>query len=271
MQDDDNTVANPEELETDVSAGGEPAPESEATTEPEPSEAPEPGESDESTEADEPLAASDDEPNKPRNRVQERIDQLTAQKRDLEARLAAREAEFARLNQPREEIDPYDWDAQERERIRSAVQETRAGEILAQAQVEQQQASAVQQQVFNAKIDAARDSIPDIDNALNQFYSLPVDDFTAGFIAESDRAPQIAVYLGRNPAEAIQLNSMHPVHRGVALARLEAKLQAAPKAKKVSTAPAPAKSLGGGASPSARDPNSMSTEEYRKWRMGSGA
>ncbi len=65
----------------------------------------------------------------------------------------------------------------------------------------------------------------------------------ADAIRELSRGPEIAYYLGRNPAEASRIASLPPVSQATAIARLEARIDA-PQAS-VSKAPEPVGTLSG--------------------------
>lgn len=207
----------------------------------------------------------DDEQKQRRRRYQERIDQLTAQKRVAEARLAEMEVRYRTLlkepDVPRDRELSYD--EQENLRLRQVVRSERAEDVRSEAAQTAAQARQARLEMFQAKVESVADRMPDL---AQKFSAVPVSEFAADFIAESERAAELAYYLGSNPHEAHRIASLPVPRQGVELARLESKLQAAPAVRKVSQAPNPPRIVdGGSAAPQAKSPSEMTEAEYSDW------
>jgi hypothetical protein len=201
---------------------------------------------------------------KPKSRFQERIDRLTAEKREAEARARAAEERLTKLQQPLEVPKDRDltFDEQENLRVKQAYREARADDVASEAQESAARAAQARQQMFEAKVEAVADRMPDLKD---KFYSVPCSQFAADFIAESEKAAEIAYFLGSNPHEASRISKLPDTRQAVELARLEARLNAAPQVRKTSAAPNPPPTVGGGASPGPKDPSTMSMAEYNEW------
>lgn len=209
---------------------------------------------------------------KPKSRFQERIDRLTAERHAADARALAAEEKLRRLQQPLEIPKDRDLTFEEQEsiRIRQAFREERAAETEQEAVREREEAFLKRKQTFEAKAEAVADRMPDL---LERFSAVPVSHFAADFIAESEKTAELAYYLGSNPHEAQRIASLPVTRQAVELARLEARLNAAPQVRKTSAAPNPPPTVGGGASPGPKDPSTMSMAEYSEWykKRGKGA
>lgn len=186
-----------------------------------------------------------------RNRAQERINELTQKRHDAERRAAAAEAELARLRKPLSaKADATD---EERDRVasRQAYREEMAENAEANVSEAARQAGELRRQVFEAKVEAVKDRSPD---ALAKFYAVPCSPMMADYLAESDKAGELAAHLGGNPHEARRIAELPPARQAIELAKLEGRLQAAPEVRRISQAPAPSETrLKGGSSPPAFD------------------
>ncbi len=211
-------------------------------------------------------------PKKPKVPFSERISQIHAAKKQAEAEAAMARQEAQRLrdeldklrSQPRDQMPFEDQDAL---RVREAVKLERLEEKQAEAQFREQLAVQARSATFQAKVEAAAERMPDL---VEKFSRVPLSEQAADLIAESDRAAEIAYYLGNNPQEAHEIYRL-PAHlQGARIARIEARLSAAPSVRKVSQAPSPPPALSGASSPGVKDPGTMSMEEYAKWRKASG-
>ena len=244
-----------------------PAPATETT--PESTPAPETESSQAEATSDETSAeAPVDEPEKeekPKSRFQERIDNLTRQKyeaerrsRDLEEKLKMYES------RPVEEVDEDDYEAIERARQRQVYREEQKFEVDYEVNRVKQEAIQAQGELFRAKVDAARDRIPDLMESLAVFADCPISDDSAAIIADSPKAAEIAHFLGRNPDKALELYRMSPVQQGHELARIEHRVTL--PAKKASSAPPPPATIKSTAAIQAKDPSEMTASEYVAWR-----
>jgi hypothetical protein len=201
---------------------------------------------------------------KPKSRFQERIDRLTAEKRDAEARARAAEERLTKLQQPLEVPKDRDltFDEQESLRIRQAFRQERAAETEQEAIRGREEVFLKRKETFEAKAAAVADRMPDL---LERFSAVPVSHFAADFIAESEKTAELAYYLGSNPHEAQRIASLPVTRQAIELARLESKIQAAPQVRKTSAAPNPPPTVGGGASPGPKSYSDMSMAEYNEW------
>lgn len=207
----------------------------------------------------------DPEAEERRKGARERIAQLTALHRQEQALNASLRAELARLRQPITNVD-RDQLSPEQEAalsVREAVRAESAAQTEARAQAQAIQSAQIRTAIWEAKVEAARDRFPDMDQAMAVFDSLPITEVEADIIAESDKAAELTYYLGKNPHEALALQRM-PVHmRAAHLARLEAKVSVPPK--RTSTAPPPVPTVTGATAPGGFDPNAASAADYSAW------
>jgi hypothetical protein len=201
---------------------------------------------------------------KGKSRFQERIDDLTAARRDAERRAAAAEARALQLQQQLKPPGPNaSLEEQDDYRVERAVVKARADELTHEARTAQQEAVQKTFDTFAAKAEAVADRMPGL---VDKFCALPeVSPVMAGFVAESDKGAEVAFHLAQNPNEATRISRLSPAHQGIELARLEGKLSVAPQIRKVSTAPSPPPTVAGNPSPASRDPHEMSQAEYNEW------
>lgn len=200
--------------------------------------------------------------------LQSQISDLTAQKRGLERDIQAQIRQAKALeNQWKQasNVDPANFEANESARTQRAVIGVQHGLVQEQAAETARRIAENRGATFMAKVDAARERIPDIDTTLRSFASLPVSDVAADLIAESDKSVEIANYLGRNPHEAHRIAQMHPAYQGAEIARIEARVSAMPM-KRISQAPAPVSTVSGGSGNPSPDLGSLSMKDYIKAR-----
>jgi hypothetical protein len=219
--------------------------------------------------AGEPAAAKPDgeqgeSKEKPKTRFQERIDELTASRREAERRAAAAEARAAELARKLQPPGPQaSLEEQDDYRLRKVLNESRAEELHSEAQTAKAEAAQRTFDTFVAKAEAIADRMPGL---VDMFCALPeVSPVMAGFVAESDKGAEVAFHLAQNPQEATRIARLSPAHQGIELARLEGRLSVAPQVRKVSTAPSPPPTVTGNPSPASRDPHEMSQAEYNEW------
>ena len=213
-------------------------------------------------------AATEQQTPKP-SRAAERISQIYAQKKSAETQ---RDYAFAEVQRLREELEKRpqvaadDFAGQEEERLRRVVKTERLDQTVTDANRAHQQVVAARDATFSAKIDAARDRIPDLGPALETFFQLPLSNVAADFIVDSDKAAEIAYYLAKNPNEAVHIARLRPIDQGIALARIESRVTASPP-KRLSQAPAPVQTVSGGVAGNASaDLGSMAFADYEKAR-----
>lgn len=191
---------------------------------------------------------------KPRGGFQKRIGELTAKNRDLERRLAE-------VNAPKGG-DQGDTDAPKRESFASyeeyidartehrakqtfaSLERSRAEQAVAEARDERLSAFGLE---MNA--DAAED--PAFQKAWATVAGdskFPVSEAMFEFVSESDDPHSVIEWLAANRAEAAKLYSASPAQVARALARVEAKIAAAPPAR-TPQAPPPPPTVGGRSTP----------------------
>ncbi len=211
-----------------------------------------------------------DTPEKPKVPFKDRFSQVYAQKKQAEAEAMMARAEAQQLRRELAEmrskpLDQMPYEDQDDLRVRAAIKEERLAEKESEAQRREWQAHDARAATFQAKVSEALPRMPDL---VEVFSTIPLSDFAADLIAESEKAAEIAYYLGKNPQIARNIYQQPPHLQGAEIARIEARVSAAPTVRKTSKAPAPAPLLGGSSSPGVKDPADMSMEEYSAWRAG---
>lgn len=177
--------------------------------------------------------AHDAEPARPKKSAKERIDELT-----WKAREAERQAEYWREQatrpQPAQEAqyepEPDDYSPQ-------AIAVRVRAEIKAEQEAEKLQARRTEILAASGEREGAKLFFTDP--------TLPVTREMADVVMASDRAGDLAEYLGRNRDEATRIADMPPHMQGRELARIEQRFAAAPKGKTATDAPIPAPTVRG--------------------------
>ena len=245
----------------------------------------------ESSEATEPESTSaSDEPKKAKG-VQKRLDELTKQREDAKREAEAERNEKLRLlalleerkAAPEPEYQPAkpnrgDYDSEE---AYSDAQITYAGEFAAwkvkSELVAQQQAMQDKQQrdyidsenrkvrdTYAARVEKVKEKYSDYQSVAESpdvQISVPM----AHAIAHAEQGPEIAYYLGKNPAEAKRISSLSPPVQLMELGLILGKINT-PVTKSVSAAPSPIKPIKGSGDAASKSPDEMSMEEYATMR-----
>lgn len=210
---------------------------------------------------DDAAAATDENgqatPPKPKKTVQERIDELTAARREAErdrdfyreqalrAGNGKQPAEEAQQHQPQGggEPDPGDYDHGENDLryVRDLARWEARQEFMAMAEEQREQERARNaRQTFETRRAAL---FPNGDpEGLQRFREIPsLPSAVVEIVAESDIGPKIADHLGANPAELQRLKGMTPIQQARELTRLELRLSepAKPTPKTATDAPEP--------------------------------
>lgn len=199
-----------------------------------------------------------------------RIAQLYAEKQTARAEAQAAIAEAQRLRAELEQIakakksDDLTFEDQDTLRVREAVKAESFENAKAAAAAARHREKAIEIQTFAAKVEAARERMPDFDTVFTA--DVPMSEIGETFVASSDKAPEIAYYLGKNRQEAYRIANLPAWQQGVELARIEAKVSAATSVRKVSQAPSPVPQVGASTASKAKDPAEMSMAEYEAWR-----
>jgi hypothetical protein len=215
--------------------------------------------------------AAPEKPDDPKKvSARERINQLTAQRREAERRAEAAIAEANRLRAQltaKSELDPNDFAAQDEDRLRRVVKTERFEETVSEARRAQEQASESRRAVFDAKLDAARDRITDLDQAIGEFLRLPLSEVAADLITESDKSAEIAYFLAKNPGDAERIAALPPHKQGAEIARIEARVSVATP-RRTTAAPPPVPMVGASTAPSVPALADMGVEDIAKQIYG---
>jgi len=212
----------------------------------------------------------------------------------LKARLAAAQAEIEALrrvapkqddaaalqSQLEQEIGPAPKEAdfadfleyQEAKYAYSAAKLVVSRDLKQQAEKAKQFQELAEQEVveaFRERAETTRKNIKDFDEVTNSATLSPQHPDVVGLILSSNKGPEIAYHLSKNPKIVQRLNEMSPVNAAREIGKLEASLSSATP-KTVSKAPSPVEPLRGGIAPPSRDPEKMSMNEYRAWRANGG-
>ena len=205
---------------------------------------------------------------KPKVKFSERFNQVYAEKKQLEAKTVMDQREIAQLREELSKLrtaqasDKTPYEQQDELRVRAAVKEERLAEKEAEAQYRQQETADKRSEAFRAKVEEAKERMPDFDQV---FYQVPVSDFAADLIVDSSKSAEIAYWLGKNPNDARRIYGLPPHLQGAEIARIEARVSVAPSVRKTSKAPPPVSTIGGQSSPGAKDPGAMTEAEYSAW------
>lgn len=103
---------------------------------------------------------------------------------------------------------------------------------------------------FLERVESVKKSIPDYDQAVTAFANQggKFEPHVIEEIRDSEKGPQLAYHLAKNPGLAAELNAMSARDAAREIGRLEAKVSL-PQPKRQTQAPAPLTALNGGASP----------------------
>lgn len=194
--------------------------------------------------------------------VQKRIDELTRQRHDAERRASELEQRLQQLQSgaqtsgqvPATKPDPRQFE--DYGEYVAALTKYEAAQLLGQR--DQQQAQALQQQrqqltqqaeqtraeVWTERQAAARTTLPDYDQVMSAAANVHVSQAVQEALLDSDRGPELAYHLAKNPAEAQRLNGLSPRQVDREIGRLEERLSR-PVPPPVSKAPPPLKPLTG--------------------------
>lgn len=182
----------------------------------------------------------------------DRIDQLTAQRREAE-----RQVEYWKAKAEQQvDFDSLDYEEGIAERVRLASRKE-------QYETAQSTASQLAEEAFSYRESDAREKYADYD-AVTRNPNVPITPDMAEVIRDSDAGPDLAYHLGKNPQEALRIAQMSPTRRAVEMGRLEARVtapKAAPKQPPTPVSPVSAIAAGG-----SKDPGNMSMSEYIAWR-----
>ena len=219
-----------------------------------------------------PESQPDEAAKKPRQTASERISQIYARQKESEARAVVAESELARVRGELQQVHQYlrnpeqlTYDQQQALQLRSIVKEERAAELESQVRTEHQHAQEAKAMEFRAKVDAARDRMPDFDQTIAALDHIPMSNHAADVVVSSEKAAEITYWLGKNLADAHRISRLPPHMQAAEIARIESRLSAGPSPRRHSQAPPPPTTISGASAPAAKDPANMSMDEYAKW------
>lgn len=217
---------------------------------------------------------------------QTRIDELTRARREAE-----REAEYWRVRaQGTDTAKPPAQDAAKSEppvrenfRTQEEYEDARV-DFKVEQRLNREKAETAQLQQVNektntwvSKLEEARKATPDYDTVMNNA-ELPVANHVAELLFEHDKGAEIAYHFAKNPADLTKINEMGATKAAFRIAEIATSLKgSAPAsdpvptpAKKTTSAPPPARTIGQGRSttPQLAD---LSMDDYVKQRKAQGA
>lgn len=235
----------------------------------------EPTETDESS-----TSPADDSSAAPKkNKVQERIDELTRARREAE-----REAEYWRQQAeakkqqsvPTQEpvkpsLESVGYDEAAYDQALEKYVSDRAAYLAHQEtlQAKQREQAAQRDKLerdFSAKSVDFAAKTPDYFHTVNN-PELRITNEMADAIKESGNGPEVAYYLGKNPDLSAQIASLSPYRQFMEIGRIQAELAARkPIEAEISKAPPPIRPASS-KNTVAKDPSRMTDEEFRQWRL----
>jgi hypothetical protein len=209
--------------------------------------------------------------------IEKRMSELTAKRREAEARAEAAEQRLAELTaapadstdvEPTlDAFDSYDqyvkaqarWEARQEFKAQQRSN-AEAGRNAAQGQREE-----VLKAGFAAQVEDARTKYTDFDAvAFNP--NVPVTAAMQAAILESDMSADVAYHLGKNPDVAFRLATMSPIAVAREIGRIEQTILSTPAVVKATQAPDPISPVGQRSANVQKDPDKMSDAEYFAWR-----
>lgn len=138
--------------------------------------------------------------------------------------------------------------------------ERKAVEKLSQRETMRKQEE--QTEAFLAKAEKATEKYPDFQTVVSN-PNLRINEGMAEYIADSDLGADVAYFLGQNPMKAAQIAQMSPIKAARELTRIEAEIEAKPKAR-LSKTPEPINPVGSkGSSSSSSMPSD--TDDINTW------
>ena len=208
--------------------------------------------------------------------IEKRISELTAKRREAEARAADAERRLAEAlgaggddKEKAPSLDSFDSyddfvDARARFVARQEFKAQQRESAESGKKVANGQREDVLKAEFSAKVDDARSRIADFDAvAFNP--DVPVTAAMQAAILESDMSADIAYHLGKNPDLAYRLTTMSPLSVAREIGRIEQSILSAPVNVKATQAPDPIRPVNQRA-PAAKNPDEMTDSEYFAWR-----
>lgn len=176
----------------------------------------------------------------------------------------------SRIGLPPKEADFSDFLEFDRKRTVYEIRKETVADELKQraAQAEEFQRAAHEEivETFMERAEIARKSIKDFDEVTTAATMSPAHPEVKLLILSSEKGPELAYHLSKNPKVVQRLNEMSPFMAAREIGKLEASVSSATP-RTVTKAPAPVEPLKGGTAPS-KKPWDMSMAEYEVFRKG---
>ena len=185
--------------------------------------------------------------------IQKRINKITAEKYaekrradELERKLKEREAPQVQTQNAEPKLEDFDYDdaAYNRAMIQYEVGKVRAELQDGQKQEEQKRAQQTRENNFNDKVSEFKKTATDYEQVVSNIPELPEQTLNAVMLSE--KAPELAYYLGKHLDVADQIATMDPISAAMKLGQISAQLSAPIKTVKPSAAPEPIEPVNSG-------------------------
>lgn len=263
------------------------APEAQAATTAAPASAPADGGQQPGTEAASTTAASPEEGEQQeqqraqhRNKVQDRINELTF-KRNQAEREAAHWKLIAESRQAPAAPKASEFDTDEDyqsalldHRVRAGVNHGLAESAQDMAKKFSQESAAAVAETYNQRVIEAVQRMPDFAEVVGKS-SVDISPALQGALMDSEMGPDLVYHLAKNPSEAQRLSDMSETQMYREIGRMEAAMGAKPApaapAARTTSAPPPIKPGSAGAAAANTDPSKMDQKAYEAWRKSNGA
>jgi len=214
---------------------------------------------------------NDDEEHRVPKGVQKRIDRLTREKYQLQARLEVLERS-QQAPQQQQQVQPSQAPKLDQfnsvEEYLDALADHKASQKFdhlskereaKESQNRQQREAAKLHEGYTKQTEQARQAYDDFDDVV-QDPDLPISQAMAEAIMRSNNGADVAYYLGKNPDQAARIASLDPFSAAVEIGRIAATV-VRPQPRKTTNAPQPIQPIGSRATPVA-DPARMSDAEW---------
>lgn len=215
---------------------------------------------------------------KKRQSAQERINQVTAKRREAERVAKELQAEnerlaerLAKLETTEPKLEDFDYDesryqaaliAHHSKQVRKDELAENASDAKARLESVSTEAEAAKVETYSLRAAEFAEKAADFHQVVGTS-NLPVTDAVQDQILESDMGPEIAYYMAKNPGEGAKIAGLtNPMDAARAIGRLEARLSQPPP-KRTTQAPPPLKAVAGstGAVPDF-NPNTAGLDDY---------
>ena len=212
---------------------------------------------------------------KPKRGVGKRLDELTRnwreteRERDYWRQLATQRQEQPKPEEPVKSLEDFNYDDKAYQKYLFDAAEKRAVEAAKNYARQENQERETQRRKHSYTINEV-----EFAKKTEDFYEvtrnpqLEISESMAEAMLDSEEGPAIAYYLGKNPEIASKLSVLSPIQAAREIGRLESKLIADREAlrKKVSEAPKPPAKVEGSSPSVDKNPDTMSTADWLKWR-----